>query len=150
MIGPIVRTAPAQVDICDISAVKTIHRTNTSFHKSIWYQDFVSGHVHNMFSASDPVFHASRRRLLASPISDSSLQGLEPLIGSRIHLAVSKMRTELESRGVADVFKWWLFMATDIIGELSFGESFRMLEMGEVCLIWNDPLINSLTGLTID
>jgi hypothetical protein len=33
---------------------------------------------------------------------------------------------------VADVFKWWLFMATDIIGELSFGESFRMLEAGKV------------------
>lgn len=35
-------------------------------------------------------------------------------------------------RGAADVFKWWLFMATDVIGELSFGESFRVLEAGEV------------------
>lgn len=30
-----------------------------------------------------------------------------------------------------DVFKWSLFYATDIIGELSFGESLRMLESGE-------------------
>lgn len=28
-------------------------------------------------------------------------------------------------------------MATDIIGELSFGESFRILEMGKVCLMGN-------------
>lgn len=47
------------------------------------------------------------------------------------------MRNELETRGVADVFKWWFFMATDIIGELSFGESFRILEMGKVCLMGN-------------
>lgn len=48
-------------------------------------------------------------------------------------MAISRMAEETRSRGVADVFKWWLFMATDIIGELSFGESFRMLEAGEVC-----------------
>lgn len=38
----------------------------------------------------------------------------------------------MQTRGVADVFKWFLFMATDVIGELTFGESFRMLELGEV------------------
>lgn len=42
------------------------------------------------------------------------------------------MGEEIQTRGATDVFKWWLFMATDIIGELSFGESFRMLEAGEV------------------
>ncbi len=41
----------------------------------------------------------------------------------------------MKSRGVADVFKWWTFMATDVIGELSFGESFRMLEHGKVSLL---------------
>lgn len=39
---------------------------------------------------------------------------------------------ELTDHGVTDVFKWWLFMATDIIGELTFGDSFRMLEIGKV------------------
>jgi hypothetical protein len=39
---------------------------------------------------------------------------------------------EMRVSGREDVFKWWLFMATDIIGELSFGESFRMLEAGKV------------------
>lgn len=38
----------------------------------------------------------------------------------------------MEARGAADVFKWWFFMATDIIGELTFGESFRTLEHGQV------------------
>jgi len=42
------------------------------------------------------------------------------------------MGEEMKTRGAADVLKWWLFMASDIIGELSFGESFHGLEHGEV------------------
>lgn len=131
-IGPIVRTSPTQVDICDTGAVKEIHRTNTPFLKSTWYSDFVSNRIHNMFSTTDTAFHSSRRRLLASPISDSSLHRVEPLIRQRIELAVTRISEEIQSRGAADVFKWWMFMATDIIGELTFGESFQMLEMGKV------------------
>ncbi|PNP59015.1 hypothetical protein THARTR1_01263 [Trichoderma harzianum] len=41
------------------------------------------------------------------------------------------MGEEMGSRGAADVIKWSLFMATDIIGELSFGDSFRTLEIGK-------------------
>jgi cytochrome P450 len=93
--------------------------------------------MENVFSTTDPHFHSSRRRLLASPISDTSLHQHEALIENRVHMAISRMAEETRSRGVADVFKWWLFMATDIIGELSFGESFRMLEAGEVCYCLN-------------
>lgn len=63
---------------------------------------------------------------------------MEPIISSRVHMAIGRIAEEMEKRGAADVFKWWLFMATDVIGELSFGESFRMLEAGEV----QSPAIN--------
>lgn len=50
---------------------------------------------------------------------------------SRVQLAMARIREEaLSPRGVADIYKWLFFMATDIIGELSFGDSFRMLEIG--------------------
>ena len=45
------------------------------------------------------------------------------------------MAEEMKTRGAADVFKWSLFMAADVIGELTFGESFRMLELGMVGLV---------------
>lgn len=122
------------MDICDINAVKEIHKTHSRFHKSEWYRRLVSNNFETMFTTTDPHFHASRRRLLASPISDSSLHQHEALIASRVHMTISRIAEEMQSRGAADVFKWWLFMATDIIGELSFGESFRMLEAGEVGL----------------
>lgn len=131
-IGPVVRTSPDKLDICDISAVKEIHKTNSRFSKTEFYRNLVAGNAHNLFSTSDRGFHAAHRRLLASPISDSSLTHLEPLIVDKIHLATSKITQELEARGVVDIFKWWLFMTTDIIGDLTFGDSFRMLETGKV------------------
>ncbi|KAJ5667869.1 uncharacterized protein N7477_006439, partial [Penicillium maclennaniae] len=129
--GPIVRTGPNRVDVCDINAVKEIHRNNSRFLKSAWYRTLLPNGTENVFSTTDPHFHSTRRRLLASPFSDSSLHQHEGLIEGRVRMAISRMAEENKSRGVADVFKWWLFMATDIIGELSFGESFRMLEAGE-------------------
>lgn len=38
----------------------------------------------------------------------------------------------METRGCTDVYKWWFFFTTDVIGELTFGESFKMLELGKV------------------
>ncbi len=88
--------------------------------------------MENVFSTTDSRFHSNRRRLLASPISDTSLHQHEYLITERVKMTITRMAEEIQNRGATDVFKWWLFMATDIIGELSFGESFRMLEAGKV------------------
>ncbi|EKV08594.1 hypothetical protein PDIG_57970 [Penicillium digitatum PHI26] len=119
------------IDICDTSAVKEIHKTNSRFAKTGFYRKLSIGNVPTTFSTTDRSFHTHHRRLLASPISDSSLTRLEPLIASRVRIAVEKITMDLKDHGVSDVFKWWLFMATDIIGELTFGDSFRMLEIGK-------------------
>ncbi|KAJ5646046.1 hypothetical protein N7490_002418 [Penicillium lividum] len=129
--GPIVRTSTTQVDICDIEAAREIHKTNSRYMKSSFYDVLVAKNFQTLFTTTDPKFHSNRRRLLATPISDSSLSKHEPLISSRVHLAVDKIAQEMQKQGFADVFKWWLFMATDVIGELTFGESFHMLENGE-------------------
>ncbi|KAL2678701.1 hypothetical protein Neosp_009452 [[Neocosmospora] mangrovei] len=52
------------------------------------------------------------------------------------------MAEEMAARQVTDVAKMWLFMATDIISELSFGESFGMLEAGK-----KNQYIKDLEGL---
>jgi hypothetical protein len=65
-------------------------------------------------------------------MSESSLKLVEVYIRRNIDLAVKGMSGEMSQRGAADVFKWWMFMAADVIGELSFGESFKMLESGKV------------------
>ncbi|CAG7978278.1 unnamed protein product [Penicillium nalgiovense] len=93
--GPIVRTGP---------------------NRSPWYRTLLPNGMENVFSTTDPHFHSNRRRLLASPISDTSLHQHEYLITGRVKMTIARMAEEIQNRGTTDVFKWWLFMATDIIG----------------------------------
>ncbi|KAL1966540.1 hypothetical protein VTN77DRAFT_4462 [Rasamsonia byssochlamydoides] len=132
--GPIVRVSPDEVDICDLAAARDIHRVGGRFVKSEWYRRLVPHAIENVFSTTDPKLHSFYRRLLSSPITDASLKRFEPVIIDRVRFAIAKIAEELRTHGAADVFKWWTFMATDVIGELSFGESFRMLEYGKYSL----------------
>lgn len=85
----------------------------------------------NLFTTVDVEFHRRHRRLLSGSLSETSLKAVHPIVEQRVELAIERMKQEMQTRGAADVFKWFLFMATDVIGELTFGESFRMLERGE-------------------
>jgi cytochrome P450 len=123
---------PTEVHVSDVAAVKKIHNVKSSFRKSPWYESFTPPKVLNVFNTSDVDFHRHLRRLLSSPMSESSLKAVEMYIRRNVDLAVEGIAREMSQQGAADVFKWWMFMATDVIGELSFGESFRMLEFGKV------------------
>lgn len=72
-----------------------------------------------------------------------------PIIEARIQQSISRMREEMQTRGTVDILKWWMFMATDVIGELTFGESFCMLDQGKVGWQLHSPYLSSLGVLTI-
>ncbi|KAG7406249.1 Cytochrome P450 monooxygenase azaI [Fusarium oxysporum f. sp. rapae] len=124
--GPVVRISPTDVGINDPDAVKVIQKVSGGFKKSAWYDKTGPG----MLGMRDREKHARRRRLLAHPLSNSSLPAFEPLIRAKVDLAMSQMENEYRSLGYTDCHKWFSFMATDIIGDLTFGSSFRMLEQG--------------------
>jgi len=125
----VVRIGPTEVSISDPSATREIYSVKESYRKTPFYTNFVPQRVTQIFSTTDPDLHRRYRRLLSSPMSETSLHSLYyAAVEANANLAIWRIREEMESRGAADVFKWWLFMTTDIIGELSFGESFRMLE----------------------
>lgn len=105
---------------------------SSGFLKSAWYDKLAVGGAKNIFSVRDPKAHSVRRRLLSSPMADASLQSMEPVIEAKIKLSIDRMQREMKDRGATDIFKWWYFTSTDIIGELTFGESFQLLERGEV------------------
>lgn len=133
--GPIVRVAPEEIAISDFEAFSTIHKIGGGFLKSAWYDGITPDREPGIFVMRDPHQHAARRRLFARAFSVSSLlANWEPVIREKTELAVQKIKEDAQNGG-ADVFKWWTLMATDVIAELSFGESFRMLELGKVsCL----------------
>ncbi|TGJ80855.1 hypothetical protein E0Z10_g7924 [Xylaria hypoxylon] len=129
--GPIVRVSPREVYIADPKAVQRVFKIKNEFPKSRWYLDFVPFNE-TIFNTPDIAVHRRFRRLLSSPLSESGLKIFLSQIEYKIDLAIRGMEEEYKTRGAADVYKWWLFMSTDVIGELSFGESFRMLESGKI------------------
>lgn len=130
--GPIVRLGPNEVDVCDIKAYKEIYTVRETFVKSYWYKILTGGFVDTIFTTSDTTFHRRIRRLLSAPLSEASLASSHDFIAIKVNLAIQRMKEEMAEKGAADVYKWWLFMATDIIGELTFGKSFEMLDKTEV------------------
>ncbi|KAF1958305.1 cytochrome protein [Byssothecium circinans] len=129
--GNIVRLSPTEVDFSSPKAAKTIHSYKKPFLKSEFYSHFLNSlRGAHVVSTRDQVIHARHRRLLGGPMSESGLKQVEPIVESRVNLTIERLGREMEEMGYTNCMKWWLFMATDIIGELSFGESFHMLERG--------------------
>lgn len=145
--GPVVRIGPGTVNVTSIEALKTIYGPRETFRKSQFYRLLAVPGQQGLFNTIDVEFHRRHRRLLAGPMAESSLWSMLPIVEARLVLTIARMKQEMASRGAADVFKWWLFMATDVIGELTFGDSFRMLELGHArfvrCLSWYCTAANS-------
>ncbi|TVY93351.1 putative sterigmatocystin biosynthesis P450 monooxygenase [Lachnellula willkommii] len=128
--GPTVRIGPEEVALADLPSSREIHRMGSGYVKSAWYARFTSEQNPGIFAMSNLKDHAVRRRLFSYPFSQNGLLHWEELLQGRSNLAVSGIKHEAE-RGSADVLKWWTLMATDIIAEMAFGESFGALEYGQ-------------------
>lgn len=120
--------------------VKKVYGHKETFLKHPAYRALAPSRVDSMFNTSDVDLHRRYRRLLASPMSESSLKTAIPDVYSRATAAVYRMGEELQSRGAIDVYKWWFFFTTDTLGELTFGSSFNMIESGKVSLHLKPPI----------
>lgn len=65
-------------------------------------------------------------------MSESVLKNFDGVVNSKIDLLMSQTRNEFQQKGYFDLYKWMHFFSTDVIGELAFGDSFRMLDLGKV------------------
>ncbi|KAF2855404.1 cytochrome P450 monooxygenase-like protein [Plenodomus tracheiphilus IPT5] len=128
--GPVVRLSPSEVGIADLEAFREIHKIGTKFMKSEWYLQLANFPKAGVFTMLDPREHGPRRKLLSRSFSRSYLvENWEPKVREKALLAVTKIKANaIES--TADVYNWWMLLASDVSAHLAFGESFRMLEMG--------------------
>ena len=134
--GPIVRISPTEIAVADPQACYQIHRINSGFGKSQWYEDSVLFDKLTLFTIRDQRQHSARRKLFARAFGKSYLRShWEPVVRAKVERAIERIKSEART-GKADVLKWWTFMATDTAGHLMFGESFNMLELGKVSSIF--------------
>ncbi|KAI0480052.1 cytochrome P450 [Xylariaceae sp. FL0804] len=140
--GPVVRIAPGEVAVADLDAFAQIHGAASGpfFAKSAFYDNMTTDiggsggpggtYVPGIFAMRDRRAHAARRRLFARSWAKSALRRhWEPTVRDEVAHCVRRIREEASS-GTADVFKWFTFMAADVMSHLSFGESLGMLALG--------------------
>ncbi|KAH6701240.1 sterigmatocystin biosynthesis P450 monooxygenase [Leptodontidium sp. MPI-SDFR-AT-0119] len=131
--GSTIRISPTEVATSDLASTREIHRIGSGYLKSEWYTTFTDGTEGSLsvFAMTNAKQHAVRRRLLSSAFSQTALLQWDDVLQSRSTLVIQKIKEQAMSRGSADIFEWFTFMASDVIAELGFGESFHSLEHGK-------------------
>ncbi|KAH7124048.1 cytochrome P450 [Dendryphion nanum] len=128
--GPIVRLSPFEVGVADLNGFKEIHKIGTKYLKSTWYQRLANFPKTGVFTMIDPREHGPRRKLLSRSFSRTYLvENWESVVRDKALLCINKIKTAAK-QDKADVFNWWMLLASDISAHLAFGESFKMLETG--------------------
>ncbi|KAJ8071924.1 hypothetical protein OCU04_002229 [Sclerotinia nivalis] len=125
--GSIVRITPTEVSCSSLSSFQSIHPISKTFLKSPWYQNFIPNPA-GILTMIDPKLHAARRKLFANAFSKSFLKtNWEKEVRRKAAMAVEKIKRDA-LRKEADILMFFTFMATDILAQLAFGESFKILE----------------------
>ncbi|KAM0788727.1 hypothetical protein ACM66B_002819 [Microbotryomycetes sp. NB124-2] len=129
--GPVIRIAPNEVAINDLQAVKQIHKVGSGFLKPSWYS-LSTGEDGNpgMFAMIDSKAHAARRKMFSQQFSKNGILEWEGLLHEKFADATEGMRKSAVN-GKVDLMVWWAYLATDLIGEMCFGENFETLQRGQ-------------------
>ena len=129
--GDTVRISPDLVSCIGPDAWSQIYGTKKGEHRENVKDPTQFGMMdHNMWQqnilTSDIAAHARLRRMLSYCFSDKAMQAQEPLIRQYVDLLVRRMHEHAGQ--VVDMVKWYNYTTFDIIGDLSFAESFGCLE----------------------
>ncbi|KFA75826.1 hypothetical protein S40288_01915 [Stachybotrys chartarum IBT 40288] len=131
--GRVVRFGPNSLSFNTNSALKDIYGFRSNVRKAEFYNAFVhpTANTHN---TRDKEVHARKRRVLAHAFSDSAMKEMQRYI-------LGNIRTFCEQIGLQDgggdakgwtrarnMSHWCNYLAMDILGDLSFGKAFHMLE----------------------
>ncbi|KAE8150476.1 cytochrome P450 [Aspergillus avenaceus] len=130
--GPIVRTAPFTFSINDPAVVKQIYLGGSAYPKAGFYKCFGSPipEEANIFSDTNIKQHAVNRRKIASLYAMSTVVGYEEFVDRCNGQFAAKLREFAATRTAFDVTTWMQHYAYDVIGEITFGKSFGIIERG--------------------
>ncbi|KUI70621.1 Isotrichodermin C-15 hydroxylase [Cytospora mali] len=149
--GPVVRLAPNELTYTTATALKEIYG-NRNGKKPMPPQFSLGSHEKKMFGATSFIWleshqeHHHHRRIFAQSFSDNSLKAQEPVIQGYTTLMMERFR-ERAARGEAiDLWAWFNFYTFDIIGDLTFSESFDCVRRGQFHP-WISFIFSNLTNM---
>ncbi|KAF7173431.1 hypothetical protein CNMCM5623_005644 [Aspergillus felis] len=128
--GPVVRVGPNRYSVSQPSDVKIIYELGGKFTKSDFYKPLRSPNVdeQNLFLIQDSELHKDRRRKIAPLYTMSSMVSYEKAVDEMTRICIQKMDLFAKDGRLVHIPHWMQFYAFDVIGEITFGKSFGMME----------------------
>ncbi|RYP52438.1 hypothetical protein DL768_002404 [Monosporascus sp. mg162] len=136
--GDIVRIGPNELSINDPKALYAIHSSSSPCTKGPWYD----GTMYPCISLNvirEHEYHAQRRKAWDLAFSSKALRGYEPRVAYYTDLLLKQIQSRAGQP--VNVTDWFNFYAFDVMGSLSYSESYGMLQRGE-----KHPFITTLHG----
>ena len=105
--------------------------------------------VHSLLTAPKED-HNRMRRVIDHAFSDKACREQEPIVASYADNLMRRLNEQIAGPtcGEVDIVKWYNWMSFDIIGDLSFGQSFRCLET-QMYHPWVETIFGNLKGIAL-
>ncbi|KAI5815059.1 cytochrome P450 67 [Pyronema omphalodes] len=127
--GDFVRTGPREISIRNVEAVYEIYGARSGCWKAMHYAMNEDDPNVSLHSSRGKELHAHRRKAWDRAFSISSQSRYRSTITCLVTLFISRLRSQ---NGVGvDATSWSNYLSFDIMGEISFGKSWGMLETGQ-------------------
>lgn len=112
--------------------IRTIYGPGSKFYKSDFYVPFGAPFIDHkdVFSETSNAKHAIERRKTSNMYSMSSLVSYEPFVDEVNGRFMAALGDHARAGRAFDLFTWMQFYAFDVIGEITFGRSFGLIEAG--------------------
>jgi cytochrome P450 len=81
--------------------------------------------------------HSSRRKYFAKAFSQQNLLEWEEVISGKVKLAISKLKDAGIDGAEVDILRAFSTMASDVVAELCFGDSFKSSDSADVSLLFS-------------
>jgi cytochrome P450 len=130
--GSIVRLAPNRYSISDPTAIRALYGAGTKFSKSDYYHPFGAPSMDHkdVFSVTNNENHSLERKKISNMYAMSSLVSYEPFVDKVNGEFMATLADHAQHGRAFDLFTWMQFYAFDVIGEITIGRSFGLVEAG--------------------
>ncbi|KAF9698121.1 hypothetical protein EKO04_003935 [Ascochyta lentis] len=126
--GPIVRLAPNRYSLNDAEAAKVILGHHNALDKSKFYHPFGLPDEYNIFSEPSISTHAKSKRPVAQLYSQTSLLSYEPFVDTCNTILLKRLEEYAQEGKTLDVREMMQYYAFDVIGEITVGSRFGLME----------------------
>lgn len=142
MAGPIVRVSPNELSFGSAGSWKEIYgfpsQNQNPMLKSNFYRLLRSGFESGCIGCEqDPTIARRMKANLSAAFSSKALLEQEKIMQNTIDFLINRLESETQSGKDADMAKWMELVAFDLMGEMTFGESFGCLEHSISSLLLN-------------